>query len=49
MKYSKPKPRSAIGRAWCGALLVLTSCASGLAACLSLAGVTTLRWAGFVD
>jgi uncharacterized protein len=28
MKYSKPKPRSAIGRAWCGVLLVMTSCAS---------------------
>jgi uncharacterized protein len=31
MEYSKPKPRSAMGRAWCGALLALTSCASGLA------------------
>jgi uncharacterized protein len=32
MKYSKPKPRSAMGRAGCGALLALTSCASGLTA-----------------
>src|SRR5690349_3696589 len=32
MKYWKPKTRSAMGRAWCGALLALTSCASGLAA-----------------
>jgi pimeloyl-ACP methyl ester carboxylesterase len=32
MKYSKPKPRSAMRRAWFGALLALTSCTSGLAA-----------------
>jgi uncharacterized protein len=31
MKYSKPKLCSAIARAWCGALLATTSCASGLA------------------